>query len=203
VDQHDGAKLPPAALVRRFRRSPLGGVLLAVGIAALVALRSCRSDDPAPSPASARTTSAQGSAGTAEASVLRVVDGDTLVLADRTRLRLIGVNAPESVKPDWPVEPFGLEASRFARQFIGRGRVRLEFDKERLDQHGRTLAYVWVGQRMLNEELLREGLARWERNYRYSAAMKRRFAAAQREAESAGRGIWSLPPEKRWWQRGR
>jgi micrococcal nuclease len=125
--------------------------------------------------------------------VLRVVDGDTLVLDDspRTRVRLIGVNAPESVKPESPVEPFGPEASKFTRDFVAGGNVRLQFDKERLDQYDRMLAYVWVEDKLLNEELLRAGLARWEPHYHYSQSMKDRFRRAQQTAKREGLGVWS------------
>ena len=122
--------------------------------------------------------------------VRRVVDGDTLLLANGARVRLIGVDAPETVKPDWPVEPWGPEASEFTRRFVAAGEVRLQFDRERLDRFDRFLAYVWVGDRMLNEELLREGLARFERGFRYSQTMKRRFGQAEEEAKIERRGIW-------------
>lgn len=124
--------------------------------------------------------------------VRRVVDGDTLLMVDGTRLRLIGINCPESVKPDSPVEPFGPEASQFTKDFIGRNKVRLQFDKEREDKYGRKLAYVFVGDEMLNEELLRAGLARYEHYFRYSETMKRRFRKARDEARDAKRGIWSV-----------
>lgn len=123
--------------------------------------------------------------------VERVVDGDTLIVEGNVRVRLIGVNAPESVKPEHPVEPWGPEASEFTRNFLASGPVRLSFDRERVDQYGRQLAYVWVGQRLLNEELLRAGLARWEPNYQYQEPMKQRFRKAQKEAQAARRGIWS------------
>lgn len=123
----------------------------------------------------------------------RVVDGDTLIVAGLDRVRLMGVNAPESVKPDHPVEPFGPEASAFTKQFLAVGEARLQFDHERVDQYGRTLAYVWVGDKLLNEELVRQGLARAEMQYHYSQAMKRRFREAQDEARGAHRGIWSQP----------
>src|SRR5580658_9675317 len=53
--------------------------------------------------------------------VERVVDGDTLLIAPHERLRLIGVNAPETVKPDWPIEPWGPEASAFTKHFVSGG----------------------------------------------------------------------------------
>ena len=128
--------------------------------------------------------------------VQRVVDGDTLVLEDHTRVRLIGANTPESVKPNTPVQPWALEASAFTKQFVADGLIRLQFDQERIDKYGRLLAYVWVDDRMLNEELIRAGLAKWEPQYRYSSPMKARFRAAQQEAQQAGRGLWSSRPSE-------
>lgn len=123
--------------------------------------------------------------------VERVVDGDTLLLENRARVRLIGVDAPESVRPDHPVEPFGPEASEFVRQFVAGGEVHLRFDRERVDQYDRYLAYVSVDDKLLNEALLRAGLARAQLEYNYSSAMKTRFRRAEEEARSEQRGIWS------------
>jgi micrococcal nuclease len=124
--------------------------------------------------------------------IARVVDGDTLVLAgSKERVRLIGADTPETVKPNFPVQPWGPEASAFTKKFVSGGKVRLEFDVERRDKYGRMLAYIWVGERMLNEELIRAGLARAELKYRYSAEKKSRFRRAEEEARAAHRGIWS------------
>jgi len=123
--------------------------------------------------------------------VVRVIDGDTIMVAPRTRIRLIGVDTPETVKPDHPIEPFGPEATEFTKAFLAGGTARLSFDRERLDRYGRHLAYVWVDDRMLNEELLRAGLARFEPQFHYSEPVKRRFRQAQQEAKQARRGIWS------------
>lgn len=123
--------------------------------------------------------------------VQRVVDGDTLLLTNAARIRLIGADTPETVHPDRAVEPWGPEAGRFTRQFIAPGQVRLTFDRERQDRYGRFLAYVWVGEQMLNEELIRAGLATARLEFRYSQSMKKRFRDAQEEARAAGRGIWS------------
>ena len=71
------------------------------------------------------------------------------------------------------------------------GRVRLEYDRERVDHYGRTLAYVYVGDEMLNEELIRQGLAEAKTRYNYSYLMKERFRQAEKEAKAAGRGKWS------------
>jgi len=130
--------------------------------------------------------------------VERVVDGDTLLLTNGARIRLIGADTPETVKPHEPVQPFGPEASDFTRTFVARGggTVRLQFDRERVDKYGRFLAYVYVGDRMLNEELIRAGLARAETGFRYSPAVKARFVLAQTEAQTARRGIWSVAPAR-------
>jgi micrococcal nuclease len=125
--------------------------------------------------------------------VARVIDGDTLLLETGQRLRLQGIDAPETVKPDHPVEPWGPEAAAFVRQFVEKagGEVRLVFGIERIDAYGRQLAFVWHGDQMLNAELVRAGLARARLDYRYSGTMKRVLATAQDEAQNAKRGIWS------------
>ncbi|MGI9456650.1 MAG: thermonuclease family protein [Aeoliella sp.] len=123
----------------------------------------------------------------------RVVDGDTLRLASGARVRLQGIDTPETVKRDHPVEPWGPEATTFTQQFVADAgdNVQLTFGKERVDRYGRQLAFVWHEHTLLNEELVRAGLARARLDYRYSGTMKRRLATAQEEAQAAGRGIWS------------
>ena len=71
-------------------------------------------------------------------SVVRVVDGDTLLLDRNERVRLIGVDTPETVDPRRPVERFGKEASAFTKRMVEGKRVRLEFDQDRRDRFGRT-----------------------------------------------------------------
>jgi micrococcal nuclease len=125
--------------------------------------------------------------------VRRVVDGDTLLLASGARVRLQGIDAPETVREGFAVESWGPQASQFTNQFVDRAghRVRLTFSLERKDRFDRFLAFVWDGDVMLNEELVREGLAHARLGYRYSGLMKSRLARAQDEARRAGRGIWS------------
>jgi len=124
----------------------------------------------------------------------RVVDGDTLILnSRRLRVRLQGVNSPETLKPDSPVEPWGPQASDFTKQFIrdAKGFVRVEIDGEPTDQHGRHLAFLWDGDRLLNEELVRNGLARATLHYDFSERKKERLRRAQRDAKRDAVGIWS------------
>jgi micrococcal nuclease len=168
----------------RLPRRPWQAFLLVVLLLALAALQQWRPElfeRAAPRPLEPGTYR-----------VARVVDGDTLVLADPAeRVRLIGADTPETVKPNWPVEPCGPEAAAFTREFLSGGEARLEFDGEPRDKYGRILAYVWVRDRMLNEELIRAGLARAELQYHYSAAIKARFRRAEAEARTAHRGIWA------------
>ena len=140
--------------------------------------------------------------------VVRVVDGDTLKVRDPdanhlavrsergVRLRLLGIDCPESVKPNHPVEPWGPEAAEFATQFIADRSVRLQFDRRRVDFYGRYLAYVFVDEQMLNEELVREGLARVSTFPGDSLTMTRRLRAAEDEARQNVRGIWSVRTRK-------
>ena len=125
--------------------------------------------------------------------VRRVVDGDTLLLSSGARVRLQGIDTPETVREGYAVEEWGAEASQFAKDFVARAdnRVRLTFGLERKDRHDRFLAFVWHDELMLNEELVRAGLAHARLDYRYSGLMKRRLERAQDEARSAGRGLWS------------
>ncbi len=133
--------------------------------------------------------------------VVRVVDGDTLLVRESRpnpsnrpfRVRLLGVDTPETVKENHPVEPWGPEATAFTKQFLARGSVRLEYDKRRVDRYGRVLTYVYAGDEFLNLELVRAGLARIESYPGDSQYMLRRLKDAEREAQADGRGIWSRP----------
>ena len=138
--------------------------------------------------------------------VVRVVDGDTLIVGDSAdssqqfRVRLIGADTPEVVKPNSPVEPFGPEASAFTTRKIAEANhhVRIAFDGDQVDRYGRNLAMVFLTlpdgtEVWLNELLIREGLARAQLQYRYSAGAKNTFRQAEADAKSAGKNIWSLP----------
>ena len=130
--------------------------------------------------------------------VQKVVDGDTIdispAVSGKDRVRLIGVDTPETKKPGCAPQPYGHEASAFTQSRIGTRQVRLEFDVEKTDSDGRLLAYAYAPDgTMLNETLLREGYAQvatFPPNVRYVE----RFLAAQEEARSEGRGLWGLSP---------
>jgi len=134
------------------------------------------------------------SGGTDAATVSRVVDGDTIkvrVAGHSERVRYIGVDTPETVKPGSPVECYGHAASDFNTELVAGEAVRLTYDAEQRDRYGRLLAYVRRSRDGLfvNEELVRRGYATTMTippNVRYAG----RFRALQRDARQAGRGLW-------------
>ena len=127
-----------------------------------------------------------------EGTVLRVVDGDTITvrLGDRVEsVRYIGVNTPEVHHPRRGEEPGGREASAVNRELVAGKQVRLELDVQARDRHGRMLAYVWIGDVMVNAELVRLGYAQVMTippNVRHQAL----FVKLQRDAREARRGLW-------------
>ena len=141
-----------------------------------------------------------------EAKVRRVVDGDTIQLADGRLLRYIGIDAPEvrrRARPgdrEWQAgvggrwveapEPFGIAATDANRHLVQGRTVRLEYDVQTHDRFGRLLAYVYVGGAMVNEELVREGLAE-PLVIRPDVKYAERFRELADEARREHRGQWS------------
>lgn len=116
--------------------------------------------------------------------VQRVVDGDTLVLANGERVRLIGINSPEKGEPCFE------EAGEFLAEAVSGRAVELLFDLERQDKYGRTLAYVFADGNHANLLLVEQGLAvafPFEPNLRFA----KEFAEAEQSARAQGRGcLW-------------
>jgi micrococcal nuclease len=162
----------------RMSRSSIGSAVLFAAIALLV-LRPWE-EDPNSGPSSSA------------ALVTRVVDGDTIearIDGEAEDIRLIGIDTPETVKPDTPVQCFGPRASHFSKRLLEGRRVRLVFGVERRDVYGRLLAYVYLGRRFVNPILVRRGLARSltiPPNDRFEPLFRRLELGAAR----AGRGLW-------------
>ncbi len=122
--------------------------------------------------------------------VRRALDGDSLLLTDGRQVRLIGVNAPELGKDGAPDEPFARAARALTAQLAEGRRVVLTFDTERLDRHGRTLAYVALPDGTdLQQRLLRDGLA-WFVAVAPNVARVARYRVTESEARANRRGIW-------------
>jgi micrococcal nuclease len=123
--------------------------------------------------------------------VARVVDGDTIVLGSGERIRYIGMDTPESVKPGTPVQCFAKAASHENAQLVEGRRVRLRYDAERQDRYGRTLAYVYRASDGLfvNAELVRRGYAR-QLTIPPNVAHASLFGRLATQARRHGRGLW-------------
>jgi micrococcal nuclease len=124
--------------------------------------------------------------------VVRAVDGDTIEVrlgGELEDVRYIGVDTPETVKPGAPVQCFGPPASAFNHALVEGRQVRLVFGVERRDAYGRLLAYIYLGRRFVNAELVRRGLARTltiAPNNLHAELLKR----LEKGASRAGRGLW-------------
>ena len=133
-----------------------------------------------------------------EVSVSSVTDGDTVKVSPpvdgEASVRLIGVDTPETKKPGEEPEPLGEEAHAFTEEVLGDEDVTLEFDEETNDDYGRALAYAYLPDgRLFEEVLLAEGLAQVA-TFPPNTRHVERLEAAQEKARGAGRGIWGLPP---------
>jgi len=125
--------------------------------------------------------------------VVRVIDGDTIeVMYERVKrkVRYIGIDTPETVHPNKPVECMGKEASTYNSSLVTGKQVRLERDISDTDKYGRLLRYVYVDEMMVNEVLVREGYAN-VMTYPPNVKYNERFLALEQEARAGKKGLWS------------
>lgn len=123
--------------------------------------------------------------------VMRVVDGDTIELENGDKVRYIGVNTPETVKPRAEVECFGHEASNFNKQLVEGKMVRLEKDVSDRDRYGRLLRFVYLEDgTFVNDELARQGYA-YASTFPPDVSKADQFKQAQQEARENKRGLWA------------
>ncbi|WP_442603881.1 thermonuclease family protein [Paenibacillus sp. KN14-4R] len=161
-----------------MKKLGLFGLVLSICLAML----GCSSQDKTPNTASERT----------KVKVERVVDGDTLQITmngSKEKLRLIGVDTPETKKADTPVMFWGEEASAYTKKRLEGKTVELEWDVERKDQYGRYLAYVWIDKEMFNRTLIQESYGRmvtFPPNVKYADTFKK----DQEQARKKGNGLW-------------
>lgn len=127
---------------------------------------------------------------TGVANVIRVIDGDTFEIDGGERVRLIGVDTPESVKPDASVECFGKESSEYLRALVEGREVRLERDRTDRDRYARLLRYAYLGEIFVNEQIVREGYAE-SVAYKPDIAKQLVLDQAEKTARAEKRGRWS------------
>jgi micrococcal nuclease len=127
--------------------------------------------------------------------VTKVVDGDTLWVqrdGQTVKLRLIGIDTPETHDPRKPVQCFGEAAAAQAQSRLAGHQVLLETDDSqgRWDRYGRELVYVWIDGQLFNLEMIKGGFAHeytYDAPYRY----QQQFKDAERAAAAAGVGLWA------------
>ena len=126
--------------------------------------------------------------------VVRVVDGDTIVIdfnGVEEKLRLIGVDTPESVHPSEEKNTKeGIKVSDYTKKMLESKSVMVEFDVQERDKYGRLLAYVYIDGRMYNKTLLKEGLAKVA-TYPPNVKYVEDFTALQKEARENKEGLWA------------
>ena len=121
--------------------------------------------------------------------VTRVIDGDTVVIDNKEKIRLIGVDTPESVHPNKSVEYFAKEASAFTKQTCEGKVVKLEYDWQKYDKYGRTLAYVYLEDgTFINAEIVKQGYGFAYTKFPFKYMEE--FKEYQRLAREEKRGLW-------------
>ncbi len=175
------------SIIRRTWPRPAG--LVAAGLGLLIVLRAING----------RQTREELPPVGVPVTVVRVVDGDTLLLETGHRVRLLGVNTPETKHPTKPAEPFGEEASAFTANWLREKDVVLELDKERQDAFGRTLAYVVIDGALLNEQVIEAGFSRAESGFPIRSDRRNLLQAAEFRAGSGrpASGRSPCPPSRR------
>lgn len=132
--------------------------------------------------------------------VKRVIDGDTILLANNDTVRLLNIDTPETVKPESPVECYGPEASAYNKSLELEEYIVLKFDKEKRDQYGRLLAFVFPAkvdtnliENSYNAQLVKHGFAR---SYIIppNTSYAKLFQKLEREARDANIGAWGACP---------
>jgi len=128
--------------------------------------------------------------------VVKVIDGDTFDVSidgKTERLRLIGINTPETVDPRRKVECFGKEASAYAKKLLTGKKVKLASDTSQdiRDKYGRLLVYAWLEDgTFFNETMISQGFA-YEYTYKTPYLYQSDFKQAQKNAQDKKLGLWS------------
>lgn len=128
----------------------------------------------------------------------KVHDGDTVNLTDGRKLRLIGINTPELARDDRPAEAYAVEAKEYLQTFTEQSRQwQVRWGKQLQDKYGRWLGHVFIGDKNLNAEIIRQGLGsviaippnQWALSC---------YQQQERQARNASKGIWGKPGIKVW-----
>lgn len=133
-----------------------------------------------------------------EVIISEVVDGDTVKVefsnGDNESIRLLLIDTPESVHPNKPVQPFGKEASDYAKVVLQEGDVvTLEKGNPERDKYDRLLGYIWIDDVNFNQLMIEEGYARVAYVYEPNTKYLEEFEQAEKDARTKEENIWSIP----------
>jgi micrococcal nuclease len=122
--------------------------------------------------------------------VARVIDGDTFEIETGEKVRLIGIDAPESVHPTKEDECYGETSSKVLKELIEGKSVYLEKDVSETDRYGRLLRYVYLDGQSINQYLVKEGFA-FASSYPPDINKQELLTVLQTKARTEGKGLWS------------
>lgn len=135
-----------------------------------------------------------GQDSTGEVYVNHVIDGDTIRIAAGDSVRFIGIDTPEIDWENNEAEYYGWEAREYLQQKLHEENVRLKYDQQKKDHYGRLLAYVYLNDKNINQDLLEKGYATLmtvEPNIKYEA----QFKSTAEEARRSRKGLWNKVEE--------
>lgn len=121
--------------------------------------------------------------------VTRVIDGDTIEIEGGQKIRYIGIDTPETSDPRTGVQCYGKEATSKNKALVEGKKVRLEKDVSETDKYGRLLRYVFIGDQLINEVLVKEGYA-FSSPYPPDIKYQSKFDTAEKYARKNDKGLW-------------
>lgn len=145
----------------------------------------------APSPTPTITSSVLSVKDKQVVTVTKVVDGDTIEVTGGLKVRLIGIDTPETVDPRRGVQCFGKEASNRTKELLLNQQIVMVKDISETDKYGRLLRYIFLAKdnTFINEQLVREGFAHAS-SYPPDIQFQTLFKAAEKDASESNRGFW-------------
>ncbi|WP_301107642.1 thermonuclease family protein [Sporosarcina sp.] len=128
--------------------------------------------------------------------LVKTIDGDTIKImyeGEEKNVRYLLIDTPETNHPRLGKQPFGQEAKVRNQELLQKGQLEIEFDiGEKYDKYGRLLAYIYIDGKSVQEQLLKEGLARVAYVYPPNTRYLDEFEKAEKQAKKSGIGIWTL-----------
>lgn len=125
------------------------------------------------------------------ATVSSVIDGDTIILSDKRRVRYIGIDTPEFQPQSKDVECYAKEAKKKNIELVSKKTIQMKRDISETDTYGRFLRYVWVDSTFVNEYLIKEGYAK-QVTFPHDITYAEYFQLLAKEAKEKKKGLWDI-----------